>query len=177
MALSAAACCVYCFVSGCSVPQAGEGLQGRGVGSLMATVATRRAVPTRLRGSEELTRSPSGNLLGGLRIRTGCPYPPARGPPIALVVTWLKDPGGSHAWPGPRGPCSRGPARRLGEQVSPGNSGTHRGWDHAHATEFPQAHRRINDRLVCRHPGRLDRSGPSPRFRAARSTPTASRST
>jgi hypothetical protein len=61
----------------------------------MATVATRSAVPTRLRESEELTRIPSGNLLGGLRIRTGCPYPPARGPPIALVATWLKDPGGS----------------------------------------------------------------------------------
>ncbi len=33
------------------------------------------------------------------------------------------------------------------------------GWDHAHTTEFPQAHRRLNACLVRRHADRLDAAG------------------
>ena len=36
------------------------------------------------------------------------------------------------------------------------------GWDHAHATQFPQAHRRLHACLVRRHPDRLDATGHGP---------------
>src|SRR6266508_5419773 len=63
-------------------------------------------------------------------------------------------------WPTPRETYSRLDRRRA--RLLASNSGVHTGGDHAHATELPQAHRCVNDRVVCRHASWLDGTGDGP---------------
>src|SRR6266508_2374984 len=126
-------------------------------------------------------KAPSGRVarqgVGGRSLRSGPAslpvvllFPslreePGAGPPDGVVAVWLD---GS----GPL-PClgldpeamletsSRLDDRRV--RLPATNRGApQEGWDYAHATQLPQAHRRVNDRVVRGHAGRLDAAGDGP---------------